>query len=729
MRVFVIVFLFCCQMFSQQIQSKEVNFNNLSFLKDAIKDANVVMLGEASHFEGNVFEFRTKLIEYLHKELGFNTIAFESGIFDVYKAKLAITKGEKASAVLRQALMPHWANASEFESLNNLVEKNNINIFGFDPQFSGAYSKEYFINDFKSFCKKHQFKNQPNDALIDALEPLIFSYKFLSKKLSYDNFQVKVNNILKEIELLPNTEEKYYWKNFIKGILVISKDVNLYPTEFPTVYVLSKMDSLRDEQMAKNLLSYIKLHPNEKIICIGANAHFINSLKELNEQSLKDVKPMGAYLKEVLLDKMYTLALVTGCKEMTINNQLHKIPLEANSIESFIDENSDKRLFINTHQKIFKKPIRNRFLSNETFINASLDKMYDGIIGFSKCTPYTAYEYSAKNKVSKMKIISGTLIDKSNNQPIVYAVLKTKDAAYGGYSNENGEFSLSVPKNKKVINLLVENYGFEEAIVPVNKVIKLDLIPLKEKSELLNEVVVKGRLSASKVVADAISKIDKNHLRYGYAVDRVTEGKWIENDSTYLHFKLEIEDAKKTKKGAKRYDLKKLEKYVGIDTIMNSPSYPFGGGTLFYPVLNKIKSKKFVFKHEKDSVINGEEVYKIKFSTPKKFMTYTYNRSLSNYTGELFISKKTKAFVYLKHFWDMSFYNNTETFIGWWYVPKKYSTKVKTKRANKYFLFKKDERTKKYLLHNMDLEVWGSYKAGKKLHSKMITNWIRYKTL
>ena len=58
-------------LFSQNTISKSIILSeppiskDFSFLKEELKDVQVVMFGEISHFDGNVFETKTEIIKYL----------------------------------------------------------------------------------------------------------------------------------------------------------------------------------------------------------------------------------------------------------------------------------------------------------------------------------------------------------------------------------------------------------------------------------------------------------------------------------------------------------------------------------------------------------------------------------------------------------------------------------------------------------------------------------------
>ena len=57
--------------------------SDLAFLKTLLKDKRVVLLGESSHGIGNYYSLKSRIIQYLHQECGFEVLAMESGIADI----------------------------------------------------------------------------------------------------------------------------------------------------------------------------------------------------------------------------------------------------------------------------------------------------------------------------------------------------------------------------------------------------------------------------------------------------------------------------------------------------------------------------------------------------------------------------------------------------------------------------------------------------------------------
>src|SRR5690348_3029168 len=74
----------------RSIDPREEDFSDLQPLKAAIGAARVVALGEQSHGDGAVFLAKCRLIKFLHKEMGFDVLVWESTEFDCREADRAM---------------------------------------------------------------------------------------------------------------------------------------------------------------------------------------------------------------------------------------------------------------------------------------------------------------------------------------------------------------------------------------------------------------------------------------------------------------------------------------------------------------------------------------------------------------------------------------------------------------------------------------------------------------
>lgn len=66
--------------------SDTTSYQDLEFLKDILKDKRIIFLGESAHGVAEYTILKSRLIRYLHEELDFNVLAFESNSADAFAA-------------------------------------------------------------------------------------------------------------------------------------------------------------------------------------------------------------------------------------------------------------------------------------------------------------------------------------------------------------------------------------------------------------------------------------------------------------------------------------------------------------------------------------------------------------------------------------------------------------------------------------------------------------------
>ena len=134
----------------RSINPADTDFRDLEFLKAEIGPARVVMLDEPSHGEGNVFEAKIRLLRFLREQMGFTTVAFESGFYDLHKAQQALEAGASAQEAIGNSVFPIWTGAQEFQALLPLLGPGGLRVAGFDPQLSGEYSGD-MVDELREF--------------------------------------------------------------------------------------------------------------------------------------------------------------------------------------------------------------------------------------------------------------------------------------------------------------------------------------------------------------------------------------------------------------------------------------------------------------------------------------------------------------------------------------------------------------------------------------------------
>ena len=120
-----------------------------------LKNAKIVLLGEQTHFDGAVFDAKVEIIKRLHKNFGFNIIAFESGLYDNYKAHQLYKSKKESISIYNQSIFSMWTETSAFKDLLDYVEHYpEMKILGFDNQESSLF-KEYYIPDLKNLLNEN----------------------------------------------------------------------------------------------------------------------------------------------------------------------------------------------------------------------------------------------------------------------------------------------------------------------------------------------------------------------------------------------------------------------------------------------------------------------------------------------------------------------------------------------------------------------------------------------
>jgi erythromycin esterase-like protein len=602
---------------------------DFSFLKEELKGVQVLMLGEKTHFDGNVFEMKTKIIQYLHQELGFNTIAFESGVYDVWMAQSEINKGTNVQQAFKNSLFSIWSNTNEFQSFVQFYDanKSNLKLFGFDNQITGKYGDEtLFINLFE-YCNANQLELKLDRGDLELLiESINYSFVFDENDISYSQFKSSFENLLKAIAKKPKTEASFYWTQTIKSLLAIGENCYSKKEQILSPFHTTSDDNLRDKQMADNLLEYIKIHPNEKIICWGADQHFVNDMSSVTTPVLKDFVPMGSYIKKALKQNVYSLAAVTAADSIFLGEQWNKTLVDSKSFEYYLRSKNTPHMFISSKQDEMDKPRLNRLFSPEVFVEAKLNSIHDGYFYFNTVSQSTSIARNENDLVTTNKVHFAN----NDNLPITNNSEKPNEKRIA--LNEVVVHSKKHPYTivKKTIENISKNY------------------PSKDfNSQLTSNIDVKIR-DTTMLDLDFVAK------QYEFGYDKVNR---YYNQLEQIRWN--------TKNGYAPKSLRSEFYYVYV-----------GNPIVFGKYLNEKKFKKFVFKEDDEIIYNNKAVYVIHFSTLRDQYSYTHRSFLCDFSGTLYINKDDYAIVKVIERWDVKKYESSGDkefeLLGW---PEKYIQK------------------------------------------------------
>ena len=86
-------------------------------LTAAIGDARIVMLGEPSHGAGAAFAAKAGLVQMLHERLGFDVLAWESGLIDLERTDAGLGGDLDPVEAAQRGVLKIWSASAECRPL------------------------------------------------------------------------------------------------------------------------------------------------------------------------------------------------------------------------------------------------------------------------------------------------------------------------------------------------------------------------------------------------------------------------------------------------------------------------------------------------------------------------------------------------------------------------------------------------------------------------------------
>ncbi len=285
-----------------------------------MKGVEIIALGEQSHGLGEVFNAKTELVKFLHKELGFDLVLFESGYGD---GALAWERLDSLSpiAFTNSFSSNHYYNSEEILTLVTYVksQKQSLKINGFD----GQPQQNYLIKRMTEIA-------QPIDSVLAKsvkFEMRSFNYLYQFEKdkdtISFNKQLDRFFNFLNVYNSFLNQHQQELinsgtTKNEIDAIIESNQIFKKTYSEIKIGDLWGWPFSLnnRDKSMFEIIKWYKEKNPTSKIIIWAQNSHIENKSK-LNQT----INWMGHSLKKTYGDKYYSIgSIIYSGKDLLGNN-------------------------------------------------------------------------------------------------------------------------------------------------------------------------------------------------------------------------------------------------------------------------------------------------------------------------------------------------------------------------------------------------------------------------
>ncbi|MCW1963197.1 erythromycin esterase family protein [Chryseobacterium viscerum] len=362
--------------------------SDLKVLDSVLQENRILMLGENIHYDGATMQAKSRLIKYLHENMGYNVVLYEAGQYDTWMMNEEMKNHNlkiPSASIGGTGLFDFWWNNKETHPLISYYQTTKtsahpIELGGFDIQFSGDELYEKRGKLLKDFLNKNSIELKPFPLLNKNLNQISnFMYKgFASKNLPGN----QKKDILEEISRLEHVVSKL--KKDPENIMY-ARYLHDMRNNFDKIwkYKSGSMQSMqfRDSLMAKNLIHQIdSVYQGQKLIVWCANLHTFAS------RYSKDYLPLGAYIKSKYGKASYmidfssyakynkTRTLVDKPGKLAIENTFHatKTPYFFINLRNIPESSVLKKEFVSTiNQGTDQKKVWSRFFDGIFYIDTN----------------------------------------------------------------------------------------------------------------------------------------------------------------------------------------------------------------------------------------------------------------------------------------------------------------------------------------------------------------------
>lgn len=377
------------------------DFSDLEFLAPLLEGKRLVQLGESSHGTKEFNHLKVRMIKYMHQQLGYSVVAFESGFFE---GAVVNDDMENLSATqMMRFLFGVW-HSNEVRELFAYVKStqntaNPLQIAGFDVQISN----QSFYNRITGYIDSSDIDTALKQQLVSLFGRYTTLYgNFISVPCINAQTNTNCSSIVSSIralrneildDIIPKLEllDKSNTKNIVMLMAVESAAQQIQ--SFYSDYIGSRTAGFNDRDlgMAKNVSRLMNdVYPNEKIIVWAHNGHINHnqSDKKYSDGRLVGEFPMGQTLYNEFASELYTIGfyMLRGTTASSLDNSsLPVVALANNSLEAISYKLRKAAVFFDT------SPEQIREAGNEFLFEPTLVHIWGGSFGQYLLVPSDNY--------------------------------------------------------------------------------------------------------------------------------------------------------------------------------------------------------------------------------------------------------------------------------------------------------------------------------------------------
>lgn len=266
----------------RSIDPDDEDFSDLEPLRLTLDGVRIVLLGEVDHGSGSDFLAKSRLVRFLHQELGFDVLAFEAGLYGMTVAWDSLQSGAAPRQAMAAGAWGFWANSEQTQSLIHYVAEQArgerpIELAGFDNQFMPHGASTHFAQDLASFLADRGLPGplvqpaSPSRLVLESLATMRYRREEepLPDSTTRSSFLSALNETIAVAAAL-NDDTARYWTQVLRGTACHARRVFAEMAGDPNL----GPNCLRDWQMAENLIWLAnERYSGRRIIVWSATVH------------------------------------------------------------------------------------------------------------------------------------------------------------------------------------------------------------------------------------------------------------------------------------------------------------------------------------------------------------------------------------------------------------------------------------------------------------------------
>ena len=290
------------------------DFSDLQFLKPLLEGKRLVQLGESAHGIAEFSWLKVRLAKFLHQEMGYDVIAFESSLTacDIANARVGVSTPVD---VMRDCIFATWHSSETlglFEYLDAVRGAGRtLDLAGFDVQDSGRARRDTSARLLKHVERVDSELARTLRVFEEKLVPPLAPGDVPAMKATYEAAAQRLagsRDALAKLEAQRPAEVDVVIQEAKARARYVEQLANDRQAESSRV---------RDEGMADNLDFLLdRLYPGRRIIVWAHNFHI-----EKRARTAAEPRPMGAWISRRRGPEAYALGLYMGRGVATWNNR------------------------------------------------------------------------------------------------------------------------------------------------------------------------------------------------------------------------------------------------------------------------------------------------------------------------------------------------------------------------------------------------------------------------